>query len=311
MSSLRIVFMGTPDFAVPSLEILIAAGYAVVGVVTATDKMGGRGGKVLLESAVKKTAVRHGIPVLQPRNLKDAAFQEQLRALRADLQIVVAFRMLPRDVWAMPPRGTFNLHGSLLPAYRGAAPINWAVINGETETGCTTFFLRHEIDTGDILLQHRLPIGPDDTAGDVHDRMMLSGAELVLETVRLIESGDYTPQPQDDRQASPAPKIHRDTCRIDFHQPVNQIHNFIRGLSPWPAAWTLLEGKQLKLIRTRAAHIEHQEAIGTLQTDGKNTLKIACPGGYLYVDELQLSGKKRMLTAAFLRGTSVSGLRVE
>ncbi|MEM6771401.1 MAG: methionyl-tRNA formyltransferase, partial [Bacteroidota bacterium] len=237
----RIVFMGTPDFAVPSLEILIAAGYPVVGVITATDKMGGRGGKVLLESAVKKCAVKHGIPVLQPRNLKAADFQEALRSLRADLQIVVAFRMLPETVWAMPPLGTFNLHGSLLPKYRGAAPINWAVIKGEAETGCTTFFLKKEIDTGDVLLQHRMPVGPNDTAGDVHDRMMLAGAELVLATVQLIQTNNYTLQPQDDGLATPAPKLHRETCRIDFGLPASEVHNFVRGLSPWPAAWTTLE----------------------------------------------------------------------
>lgn len=307
----RIVFMGTPDFAVPSLEILIAAGYPVVGVITATDKMGGRGGKVLLESAVKKCAVRHGIPVLQPRNLKAEDFQEQLRAMKADLQIVVAFRMLPVAVWDMPPMGTFNLHGSLLPKYRGAAPINWAVIKGETETGCTTFFLKKEIDTGDVLLQHRLPIGPNETAGDVHDRMMLAGAELVLETVQLIEGGKYELQPQDDGAATPAPKIHRDTCRIDFDQPVEEVQNFIRGLSPWPAAWTTLEGKQLKLIRTRTALVNHDLDSGSLVTDGKTYLKIACPGGFVMVEELQLAGKKRMETEVFLRGMSVEGLKVE
>lgn len=302
--------MGTPDFAVPSLEILIAAGYPVVGVITATDKMGGRGGKQLLESAVKKCAVKHGIPVLQPRNLKAADFLAELAALKADLQIVVAFRMLPVAVWDMPRLGTFNLHGSLLPKYRGAAPINWAVINGETETGCTTFFLKKEIDTGDVLLQHRLPIGPNDTAGDVHDRMMLAGAELVLQTVQLIESGDYKLQPQEDTAATPAPKIHRDTCKIDFDQPVSQVHNFVRGLSPWPAAWTTLGGKQLKLIRTQAEVVSHHQSSGALLTDGKTYLKIACPGGYLVVDELQLAGKKRMETEVFLRGISLDGLEV-
>lgn len=307
----RIVFMGTPEFAVPSLEILIAAGYPVVGVITATDKMGGRGGKVLLESAVKKCAVRHGIPVLQPANLKAEDFQQALRALKADLQIVVAFRMLPVAVWDMPPLGTFNLHGSLLPKYRGAAPINWAVINGETETGCTTFFLKKEIDTGDVLMQHRIPVGPNDTAGDVHDRMMLSGAELVLATVQLIEGGNYELKPQDDGAATPAPKLHRDTCRVDFNQPVSKVHNFIRGLSPWPAAWTTLDGKQLKLIRTRTELVAHQEKTGTLVSDGKTFLKVACPEGFLIVEELQLAGKKRMETEVFLRGMSVEGLQVE
>lgn len=308
----RIVFMGTPEFAVPSLEILIAAGYSVVGVITATDKMGGRGGKTLLESAVKKCAVQHGISVLQPKNLKAESFQAELRALEADLQIVVAFRMLPVAVWDMPKLGTFNLHGSLLPKYRGAAPINWAVINGDAETGCTTFFLQHEIDTGDMLLQARVPIGPNDTAGDVHDQMMLKGAELVLETVQLIEAGDYSPKPQDDTSATPAPKIHRETCEINFDRPVGEVHNFIRGLSPWPAAWTNLEGKQLKLIRTRAEVARHDVVTGTLLTDNKSFLKVACPGGYLEVDELQLAGRKRMKTEEFLRGVTIEkGTRVE
>lgn len=301
----RIVFMGTPEFAVPSLEILIAAGYPVVGVITATDKMGGRGGKQLLESAVKKCAVRHSIPVLQPEKFRDEAFQADLRALKADLQIVVAFRMLPVSVWDMPRLGTFNLHGSLLPKYRGAAPINWAVINGDQETGCTTFFLQHEIDTGDMLLQTRVPVGPNDTAGDVHDRMMLAGAELVLETVRLIETGEYTPQAQDDTAATPAPKLHRDTCRIAFDQPVNDVHNFVRGLSPWPAAWTMFGDKQLKLIRTQVETADHSHPAGQLLTDNKTFIKIACPGGYLLIDELQLSGRKRMQTDDFLRGMTL------
>ena len=297
--------MGTPEFAVPSLEILIAAGYPVVGVITATDKMGGRGGKQLLESAVKKCAVKHAIPVLQPNNLKAPAFVEELRALNADLQIVVAFRMLPVVVWDMPKLGTFNLHGSLLPRYRGAAPINWAVINGERETGATTFVLQHAIDTGDILGQVRLPIGENDTAGDVHDRMMLAGAELVLQTVQLIESGDYTPRPQDDTEATPAPKLHRDTCRIDFARPVLEVHNFVRGLSPWPAAWTEVDGKQLKLIRTTAELAAHRFAAGRVLTDNKTYLKIACALGYLNVEELQMAGKRRMKTEDFLRGVTL------
>ncbi|MEM9527363.1 MAG: methionyl-tRNA formyltransferase [Bacteroidota bacterium] len=304
----RIVFMGTPDFAVPSLEILIAAGYPVVGVITATDKMGGRGGKQLLESAVKKCAVRHGIPVLQPKNLKAPDFHDKLAALKADLQIVVAFRMLPVAVWDMPKRGTFNLHGSLLPKYRGAAPINWAIIKGEKETGCTTFFLKHEIDTGDMLLQRRLPIGPNDTAGDVHDRMMLAGAELVFATVQLIESGDFELQPQDNSLATPAPKLHRDNCRIDFYQDVHTVHDFIRGLSPWPAAWTMLNNTQLKLIRTSveidADAVAGAQVPGTVLSDDKTFLKVACPGGYLWVHELQMAGRRRMRTDELLNGTT-------
>lgn len=307
----RIVFMGTPDFAVPSLEILIAAGYPVVGVITATDKMGGRGGKKLLESAVKKCAVKHGIPVLQPPKFKNPEFQEELRALKADLQIVVAFRMLPVSVWDMPKGGTFNLHGSLLPKYRGAAPINWAVIRGEQETGCTTFFLKKEIDTGDILLQHRIPIGPDDTAGDVHDRMMLEGAELVLKTVQLIESGDYTLQEQDGTAATSAPKIHRETCEINWDQPTQTVHDFVRGLSPFPSAWTMMEDKQLKIIRAQRELKAHDYKPGTLVTDNKNYLKIACQDGYLKVDRLQLAGKRRMDTEEFLRGMDFSNLATE
>jgi len=304
--------MGTPEFAVPSLEILIAAGYPVVGVVTATDKMGGRGGKTLLESAVKKCAVRHGIPVLQPPNLKADSFLEELRALKADLQIIVAFRMLPVVVWDMPPQGTFNLHGSLLPKYRGAAPINWAVINGEKETGCTTFFLQHKIDTGDMLLQARVPIGPNDTAGDVHDRMMLRGAELVLETVQLIGTGNYQTQPQDDQAATPAPKIHRDTCRIDFSQPAGKVHDFIRGLSPWPAAWTTLDGKQLKVIRTLVDPTEHSGQPGEILTAGNTELRILCGEKSILVQELQLAGKRRMNVEDFLRGTTLpEGSKVE
>ncbi len=301
----RIVFLGTPEFAVPSLEILVKQGYPVVGVITATDKLGGRGGKQLLESPVKQAAVRYGIPVLQPKNLKDATFQAELRQWKADLQIVVAFRMLPQAVWDMPALGTFNLHGSLLPKYRGAAPINWAVINGEHETGATTFFIRHEIDTGDVLLQHRMPIDPNETAGDVHDRMMVVGAELVLRTVRLIATGNYTLAKQDDSLVIPAPKLHRETCRIDWHQPLREVHNFVRGLSPWPAAWTLMGGKNLKLIRSRTVALDHQQTPGTLRTDGKSYLRVACPGGYLLVDELQLAGRRRMPTEEFLRGLAV------
>ncbi|MEL7159804.1 MAG: methionyl-tRNA formyltransferase, partial [Bacteroidota bacterium] len=262
---------------------------------------------VSFSSAVKKCAVKHSIPVLQPKNLKNAEFQAELRALAADLQIVVAFRMLPVAVWDMPSLGTFNLHGSLLPKYRGAAPINWAVIRGEAETGCTTFFLRHEIDTGDVLLQKRIPVGPNDTAGDVHDRMMLVGAELVLETVQLIEGGEYELQPQDGSLATPAPKLHRENCRIDFTQDVQQVHDFVRGLSPWPAAWTTLDGIQLKLIRTTVeqAHEARPQVPGTLLTDNRTYLKIACPGGYLYVHQLQLAGKRRMEIGTFLNGTDI------
>ena len=297
--------MGTPEFAVPSLEALVVAGYPVVGVVTATDKYGGRGGKQLLESPVKRAAAQLGIPVLQPTNLKSTEFQNALRALGADLQIVVAFRMLPEAVWDMPPLGTFNLHGSLLPKYRGAAPINWAVINGERETGATTFYIRHAIDTGDILLQSRQPIGANDTAGDVHDRMMVDGADLVVRTVDLIAAGEDRPRRQDDTAATPAPKLDREMARIDFSRPVGEVHNFVRGLSPWPAAWTEYDGRQLKLIRTQVREEAHALAPGTVRTDGDSFLWVAAPGGFLVVDSLQLAGRKRMETADFLRGSGI------
>ena len=302
----RIVFMGTPEFAVPSLEILIAAGYPVVGVVTATDKYGGRGNKVLLESAVKQCAVKYEIPVLQPVNLKATDFHGALAHLGADLQIVVAFRMLPEVVWNMPAVGTFNLHGSLLPKYRGAAPINWAVINGEETTGCTTFKIQHKIDTGDVLLQRELPIGPDDTAGDVHDRMMLEGAELVLDTVRLLEGGNYSLQEQDAALATPAPKIFRDDCRIDWARPAQRVHNFIRGLSPWPAAWTMLNNQQVKIIRTTLDVCAGPNGeVGEIFSDDKTFLHVAAGDQLVSILELQAAGRKRMTVADYLRGTTL------
>jgi methionyl-tRNA formyltransferase len=299
---MRIIFMGTPDFAVPSLEILLDHGYDVVAVVTATDKMGGRGGNQVLEPAVKKAARKHGLRILQPKNLKDPDFIQTLRDLQPDLQVVVAFRMLPEAVWALPHIGTFNLHGSLLPKYRGAAPINWAVIEGERETGVTTFFLQHEIDTGDVLLQRKMPIGENETAGEVHDRMMQLGAQAVLDTVRLIESGDYTPQAQDAGQATKAPKIFHETCRIDFAQPTDRVHNFIRGLSPYPGAWTRLDDLELKIFRSRKEMTPPAHPPGTLVTDQKKELKYATLDGYIQVLELQLQGRKRMDVVAFLNG---------
>jgi methionyl-tRNA formyltransferase len=294
--------MGTPDFAVPSLRILVQNGYKVVGVVTATDKYGGRGKKQLLESPVKKYAVEQGIPVLQPKNLKSPEFQEELRGLNANLQVVVAFRMLPEAVWDLPEYGTFNLHGSLLPRYRGAAPINWAVINGDAETGVTTFFIRHQIDTGDVLFQEKMPIGPNETAGAVHDRMMLLGAETVLKTVKAIESGDYQLQKQDDALATKAPKLFRETCEIDFTQPIEKVHNFVRGLSPYPAAWTTLEGKQLKILRAHYEKADLDATPGTFRSDNKSWIKIAAPDGWLVVEELQMQGRKRMKANDFLNG---------
>jgi len=297
---MRIVFMGTPDFAVPSLEILLDHGYDIAAVVTAPDKPGGRLG--LIESAVKKCAVSRRLRVLQPDKLKNPAFQEALRACRADLQVVVAFRMLPESVWAMPPLGTLNLHGSLLPKYRGAAPINWAIINGETETGVTTFLLRHEIDTGDILFQEKMPIGENETAGELHDRMMLLGARLVLRTIQAIERGEARAQPQSDTEATHAPKIFTETCRINFEQPTRWVHDFIRGLSPHPSAWTNLKDKFLKITRTEKEIVAHELPPGEFVTDGKTYLKISTLDGFVRVLELQLEGKRRMGVPEFLNG---------
>lgn len=297
---MRIVFMGTPDFAVPSLEILLDHGYDVAAVVTMPDRPGGRMG--VLESAVKKCAVARGIPLLQPEKLKNPDFLEQLRAFKADLQIVVAFRMLPEVVWNMPPAGTMNLHGSLLPKYRGAAPINWAVIRGEAETGVTTFLLKHEIDTGDLLYQVPVPIGENDTAGDLHDRMMLVGAELVLKSVRALESGEVRPFAQDASLASHAPKIFTETCEIDFQMPARNVHNFIRGLSPYPGAWTHLDGKLLKILRSEQDTHAPAMPPGSFTSDGKDLLWVGTSDGSIRVLELQMEGKRRMNVAEFLRG---------
>ncbi len=299
---LRIIFMGTPDFAVPSLDVLVQNGYEVVAVITSTDKLGGRGRNQVLESPVKKYAVSKGIPVLQPVNLKAPAFLEELKSYQANLQIVVAFRMLPVVVWDMPAIGTFNLHGSLLPKYRGAAPINWAVINGDQETGVTTFFLQHEIDTGNVLFQEKMPIGPDETAGELHDRMMALGAEVVLKTVQHIEAGDIQVSPQNETLVSHAPKIFHETCKIDFSQPLHYIHNFVRGLSPYPAAWTLLDELECKILRTQPETAAHSYPFGQLLSDQKSYLKYAVPGGFIQVLELQLQGRKRLGIRDFLNG---------
>ena len=299
---MRIVFMGTPDFAVPSLEILLQHGYDIPAVVTAPDKPGGRLG--MLESAVKKCAVAHGIPVLQPEKLKNPDFLAQLRDLKADLQVVVAFRMLPEAVWAMPPLGTLNLHGSLLPKYRGAAPINWAVINGETETGVTTFLLRHEIDTGDVLFQEKIPIGENETAGELYERLMLIGARLVLHTVQALENGSAKALPQQNTEATHAPKIFTETCRVNFDQPTGTVHNFIRGLSPHPGAWTIFDQKNLKIFRTEKAGQQKTGGLeaGRFFSDGKNYLAISTNDGFVHVLELQIEGKRRMTVREFLNG---------
>ncbi|MEL6834462.1 MAG: methionyl-tRNA formyltransferase [Bacteroidota bacterium] len=300
--SLRIIFMGTPDFAVPSLRILVESGYEVVAVITATDKYGGRGGKKLLQSAVKRYAVEQNIPVLQPKNLKAESFVEELASYRADLQIVVAFRMLPEVVWNMPRLGTFNLHGSLLPKYRGAAPINWAVINGETETGVTTFFIQHEIDTGNVIMQTSMPVGPEDTAGDVHDRMMQLGAETVLKTVQAIKAGPVEAAVQDHTQATPAPKLKAENTKIDFSQSALSVHNFIRGLSPFPGAWTTYQEGKWKILRASFMEESHDLPSGTVVSDQKSTFSIAVADGFILVEELQVPGKRRMRIQDFLNG---------
>lgn len=292
--------MGTPEFAVPSLEILLDNGYDVPAVVTAPDKPGGRHGMQV--SAVKQCATARRLRVLQPEKLKNPAFLEELRALKADLQVVVAFRMLPEAVWSMPPLGTMNLHASLLPKYRGAAPINWAIINGEKETGLTTFLLKHKIDTGDLLFQERISIGENETAGELHDRMMHAGAALVLKSVRAIESGEAKPAPQTDAEASHAPKIFTETCRIDFARPTAAVHNFIRGLSPYPGAWTELDGKTLKILRSAKEEATEPPSPGQFFSDGKNYLKISTADGFVQILELQMEGKRRMNVQDFLNG---------
>lgn len=319
---LRIVYMGTPDFAVESLRALVEGGYNVVGVVTGPDKPVGRHGSVLQPTPVKQYAVEHGLHVLQPERLKDEAFIEELRSLRADLQIVVAFRMLPEIVWAMPPLGTFNLHASLLPQYRGAAPINWAVINGDTETGVTTFFLKHEIDTGAVIRQVRVPISDTDCVGDVHDRLMMLGGSVVCDTVDAILDGTAQATPQElmlpDEELRPAPKIFKDTCRIAWGRTSKQVYDFIRGLSPYPAAWTTLiapDGTE-QVVKVYEAVIIVKPLslcpIGTISTDGKTYIHVYTSDGALSIRTLQLAGKKRMSVDDFLRGFRLAeGYRFE
>ncbi|MCR8918111.1 methionyl-tRNA formyltransferase [Bacteroides sp. ET225] len=307
---LKIVYMGTPEFAVESLKRLVEGGYNVVAVITMPDKPMGRHGSVLQPSPVKQYAVSQGLKVLQPEKLKDEAFIGELQSLHADLQIVVAFRMLPEVVWAMPRLGTFNLHASLLPQYRGAAPINWAVINGETETGITTFFLKHEIDTGEIIDQVRIPIADTDDVGVVYDKLMRLGGDLVLKTVDAILDGNVKTVPQESVPLSgelhPAPKIFKETCRIDWTQGTKRIYDFIRGLSPYPGAWTEFHVGEtvstLKLFETQKIFADHALEPGAFVTDGKSYLHIATSDGYLNVLSLQLAGKKRMGIADFMKG---------
>ncbi|MCB0502433.1 MAG: methionyl-tRNA formyltransferase [Bacteroidetes bacterium] len=302
---MRIVFMGTPDFAVASLDILVQHNYNVVGVITAPDRKAGRGRQVST-SAVKNYALANGLNILQPTNLKHPDFLKELADLKADLQIVVAFRMLPEVVWSMPSKGTFNLHASLLPQYRGAAPINWAVINGEKETGVTTFFIDHKIDTGDLLFQEKVAIQPDETAGQLHDKLMTIGAALVLKTVRAIEQDNIHPIPQ--RQVTDskhAPKLFKEDGLIDWTQTTEQIYNKIRGLSPYPAAYTYLNDKLLKIYETGFQHTIHNFIPGTIESDGKTYLRFYTVDGYIDLLQLQLEGKKRMVIEDFLRGNSI------
>jgi len=304
MKNIRIVFLGTPEFAVESLAALVQAGFAVVAVVTAPDKPAGRGMKPG-ESAVKKFAVANNLPVLQPLKLKDPEFLDELRQFKADLQVVVAFRMLPELVWNMPPMGTINVHGSLLPQYRGAAPINRAIMNGEKETGVTTFKLKHQIDTGDILLQEKLPIGENENAGELHDRMKVAGASLLVKTITGLLNNDIEETSQaniDPSLLKHAPKIFAEDCRIDFSLSAEEIHNLVRGLAPYPGAFTMLNEKILKIYRTELRLTTPAQTPGVHETDGKSRLSYACKDGYIDVKELQLEGKKRMLTEDFLRG---------
>ncbi len=311
---LRIVFMGTPEFAVESLRQLVENQYQVVGVVTVPDKPAGRGQK-LRASAVKVYAEEQAIPVLQPEKLRDLAFQEALKALKPDVQVVVAFRMLPKEIWSLPALGTFNLHASLLPQYRGAAPINWAVINGETKTGITTFFIDEKIDNGNILLQEEVAISAQDTAGSVHDKLMMRGSQLVCTTVDAIAENKVTPLLQkglyqSEEDLKPAPKIFKHDCRIQWSKPVETIYNQIRGLSPYPAAWThFSHGDDLKVLKIFGAEILQKplDNPGTIESDGKSYLHICARDGWLNILVLQLEGKKRMPIEDFLRGNKIQG----
>ena len=306
--------MGTPEFAEFTLRRLVEDGYNIIGVVTMPDKPMGRHGSVLQSSPVKKYAVEQGIPVLQPERLKDPAFIEQLSALKADLQIVVAFRMLPEIVWNMPRLGTFNLHGSLLPQYRGAAPINWAIINGDKETGVTTFFLKHEIDTGDIIHQARIPILPTDNVGTMHDKLMELGADLTVKTLQDILADNVKPIPQNQIPADelrPAPKIFKETCRIDWNQPTAKINDFIRGLSPYPAAWTILHSpsapaQDFKIFAAEPVTDAPLQTPGTITCDGRKNLCVATSDGAIRLLEVQIAGKKRMDICAFLCGNDLT-----
>ncbi len=303
--SMRVIFMGTPEFAVGSLKVLVESGVNVVAVITAPDKPKGRG-KSLGTSPVKDYALEAGLTILQPKNLKNEDFLKQLKSYQADLQVVVAFRMLPVVVWDMPPKGTFNLHASLLPQYRGAAPINWAVMNGEKKTGVTTFFLQHEIDTGKIIFQEEEEIHEKDSVGDLYGRLMQIGAKLVLKTVKAIQRNEYSETPQEESEdLKKAPKIFKDTCQINWERPAIELYNFIRGLSPYPAAWTKVHDKGLKVYQTHIVDtIDSKLSIGEYDTDGKTFLHVGTGSGILGIDILQLEGKRRMTVVEFLAGNA-------
>ena len=308
MRNLRIVFMGTPEFAVATLDKLVQKGYQVAGVITAPDKRAGRGRKIH-ESSVKQYAKKAGLYIMQPTNLKDKEFLEDLRSLKANLQIVVAFRMLPKQVWSIPEYGTFNLHGSLLPDYRGAAPINWAIINGEKKTGVTTFFIDEKIDTGELILQEATEIKPEDTAGDLHDKLMALGAELVLKTVSLIENNQVVTQKQPlDSKFKTADKINKEICKINWEESAEKIYNHIRGLSPFPGAWTILNNNEelivIKIFKAKWQKEVHNSKPGTIHFT-KKELKVASPGGYVYLTELQLPGKRKMAVIDVLNGLKI------
>jgi len=308
MRDLRIVFMGTPDFAVAILDALVKAKLNVVGVITAPDKPAGRGQKIA-ESAVKKYALEHNLTILQPTNLKSEEFTKELETLKANLQIVVAFRMLPKVVWQLPNYGTFNLHASLLPNYRGAAPINWAIINGETKTGVTTFFIDEKIDTGNIILQEDVEISKNETVGELHDKLMLIGSKLVVETVKQIEQNNVKIVKQPEIDEKPAPKIYSETCKINWNDSLNNIYNLIRGLNPYPAAWTTLINNnkeiKVKIYDVKIENIAHNYKIGTLVTS-KQEIKVAVTNGFLIINSLQLAGKRKMESKSLLNGFTFS-----
>lgn len=303
---MKIVFMGTADFGLPTLDTLVKEGYEIAGVVTATDKKSGRGQKVSM-SPIKEYALEKNLPLLQPSNLKAPEFLEELKAINADLFVVVAFRMLPESVWSLPSKGTLNLHSSLLPQYRGAAPINWAIINGETKSGVSTFFIEKEIDTGDIIYQAETPIDPNENAGSLHDRLMEIGAGLVSKTVKgIIEGNNPRIRQNHDQELKHAPKIFKDDCLVNWNQPLQKVHDFVRGMSPYPVAWSNLGEKSFRISQAKMSDLEFKgEMPGTLILEGKKNLLVACADGYLSLEQVQLQGKKRMAVADFRNGTQL------